>query len=380
MNRSRNLWSQEEDNTLRRLVEACEKDKVDWRLIASYLPGRNNKDCRKRWHYRVAATMNLGPWSQTEDELLKMGIHRHGTHWSRVAQVVGTRNGDQCFKRWNDVLDPAIDRSPWTRDEDRRLLLAIGEFGRAWKQIVDTYFPGRTGLDAKNRHRQLTRKRKREHRPSTKTKTIKQEPQQQQQVFTPAVQSPLPRLTPASSSPSLSAVGTPSIIIPSQQHIDPSPQNQQVHLHLHDQVLGRDDTGTERSLSTPPGLSSSYCWDMPVEGLFSPSLSIPTPTPATPYSSCSSLSTGTYEPSLSHFDGEQQYENRELSMHGLPVHYPYYIPAHERALSVQQHLDFLPSHAHTSSHPGMVVSSPFHAQGVLPAHHQPYTALDGIVM
>ncbi|GAM40805.1 DNA-binding protein [Talaromyces pinophilus] len=152
MNRSRNLWSVEEDTTLRRLVESCEKGKVDWRVIASYLPGRNNKDCRKRWHYRVSATMNLGPWAQSEDELLKMGIHRHGTHWSRVAQVVGTRNGDQCFKRWNDVLDPAIDRSPWTRDEDRILLLAIGEYGRAWKMIVDTYFPGRTGLDAKNRH------------------------------------------------------------------------------------------------------------------------------------------------------------------------------------------------------------------------------------
>lgn len=98
MNRSRNLWSVEEDNTLRRLVESCgklplfslwisypninsiiEKGKVDWRVIASYLPGRNNKDCRKRWHYRVSATMNLGPWSQGEDELLKMGIHRHGT-------------------------------------------------------------------------------------------------------------------------------------------------------------------------------------------------------------------------------------------------------------------------------------------------------------
>lgn len=59
---------------------------------------------------------------------------------------------EECFKRWNDVLDPAIDRSPWTREEDRLLLLAIGEYGRAWKMIVDTYFPGRTGLDAKNRY------------------------------------------------------------------------------------------------------------------------------------------------------------------------------------------------------------------------------------
>lgn len=36
------------------------------------------------------------------------------------------------------------------------LLIAIGKYGRAWKQIVDTCFPGRTGLDAKNRYFLLT--------------------------------------------------------------------------------------------------------------------------------------------------------------------------------------------------------------------------------
>ncbi|EEA18894.1 hypothetical protein TMatcc_010562 [Talaromyces marneffei ATCC 18224] len=400
MNRSRNLWSVEEDTTLRRLVESCEKGKVDWRVIASYLPGRNNKDCRKRWHYRVSATMNLGPWSQGEDELLKMGIHRHGPHWSRVAQVVGTRNGDQCFKRWNDVLDPAIDRSPWTREEDRLLLLAIGEYGRAWKMIVDTYFPGRTGLDAKNRHRQLTRKRKRESKPSTKTTktTIKKE-QQPQQQFT-SVQSPLPQLTPTSLSPALSAVGTPSIILQHQhqqqhQHIDVSPRNSEMHLHVHDRLVGGDDATTERSLSVPPASSSSY-WEVPLEGLFSPPL--PTATPETPYSSCSSISTSHYEGSLSSFKGEPQppYESGELLMHGVPaVPYPYYIPTpHERSLEIQPHLSYLPNHAHhphAHSHhgheenilglrPGMVMSPPFHGQGVFPVHHhQPY-ALDGIVM
>lgn len=57
----------------------------------------------------------------------------------------------ECFKRWNDVLNPSIDRSPWTKEEDRMLLLAIRKYGRSWKQVVDTHFPGRTGLDAKNR-------------------------------------------------------------------------------------------------------------------------------------------------------------------------------------------------------------------------------------
>lgn len=69
-----------------------------------------------------------------------------------LSSLNSTDMSEECFKRWNDVLDPAIDRSPWTREEDRILLIAIGEYGRAWKMIVDTYFPGRTGLDAKNRY------------------------------------------------------------------------------------------------------------------------------------------------------------------------------------------------------------------------------------
>lgn len=408
MNRSRNLWSVEEDNTLRRLVESCEKGKVDWRVIASYLPGRNNKDCRKRWHYRVSATMNLGPWSQSEDELLKMGIHRHGTHWSRVAQVVGTRNGDQCFKRWNDVLDPAIDRSPWTREEDRMLLIAIGEYGRAWKMIVDTYFPGRTGLDAKNRHRQLTRKRKRETKPSSRstTKTIKKEqpPTEQHQFI--SIQSPLPQLTPTSLSPTLSSVGTPSIMIPHQQlppapqHFDMSPRNPDMHHQLHVSHVS-DDAATERSLSIPPATSPSY-WEVPLDGMFHSPLH--SAQPETPYSSCSgssSLSTSHYEGSLSSFKPEPQYENGELLMHAIPatVPYHYYIPpTNERSIDVQSHLHFVPNHAHSHSNGHSpdehtlgfrqsvaVPPSPYHAQGMLPVHHhhhhhQQSYAVDGIVM
>ena len=31
--------------------------------------------------------------------------------------VMGSRNGDQCWKRWYNSLDPRIDKSPWITDE-----------------------------------------------------------------------------------------------------------------------------------------------------------------------------------------------------------------------------------------------------------------------
>ena len=52
-----------------------------------------------------------------EDEKLREAVELYGARWSKIAEAVGTRNGDQCWKRWYDCLDPRIDKSPWTADE-----------------------------------------------------------------------------------------------------------------------------------------------------------------------------------------------------------------------------------------------------------------------
>ena len=57
----------------------------------------------------------------------------------------------ECAKRWTDTLNPAIDRTTWTAAQDDLLIRAVNEHGKVWTKIVKTYFPGRTGLAAKNR-------------------------------------------------------------------------------------------------------------------------------------------------------------------------------------------------------------------------------------
>jgi hypothetical protein len=52
-----------------------------------------------------------------EDEKLREAVELYGARWSKIAEMVGTRNGDQCWKRWYDCLDPRIDKSPWTAEE-----------------------------------------------------------------------------------------------------------------------------------------------------------------------------------------------------------------------------------------------------------------------
>jgi len=128
-----------------------------WHSIARHVPGRTNKDCRKRWCATMASIVSKGGWSSEEDRKLLDAVEKHGMKWSVVASLVETRNSGQCAKRWQDTLNPAIDRSAWSADEDAKLLDAVENMGTCWTSIVKSYFPGRTALAAKNRYSHLNR-------------------------------------------------------------------------------------------------------------------------------------------------------------------------------------------------------------------------------
>lgn len=65
----------------------------------------------------MSSSINTGTWSPAEDEWLKEAVSKYGTRWVVVAAEVGTRNGEQCAKRWNENLNPELDHSPWTPEE-----------------------------------------------------------------------------------------------------------------------------------------------------------------------------------------------------------------------------------------------------------------------
>ncbi|KAF4596112.1 hypothetical protein EYR40_008203 [Pleurotus pulmonarius] len=161
MCRERRSWTEEEDDLLRNAVKKEDPDgnpPSKWHQIAKHVPNRTNKDCRKRWFAKMASIVSKGGWSTDEDERLIEAVRKHGTsRWSLVAAMVQTRNNDQCAKRWSDTLNPDIDRTVWSPEEDAQLLDAVQTMGKSWTKIVKTYFPGRTGLSAKNRYSRIMR-------------------------------------------------------------------------------------------------------------------------------------------------------------------------------------------------------------------------------
>ncbi|KAK4165467.1 Homeodomain-like protein [Cladorrhinum sp. PSN259] len=158
--RGRKRWTEEEDAILydEANKQSSNGSVRDWNKIATKLPGRTNKDCRKRWVNKVCGGLKKGLWDREEDQRLQAAVEKHGLKWPLVAAEVGFRSPDQCAKRWQYGLDPRLKHREWTQDEDDLLLSLAQLHGRQWKAFQQKHYPTRSRIDLKNRYTILMRR------------------------------------------------------------------------------------------------------------------------------------------------------------------------------------------------------------------------------
>ncbi|RYP27090.1 hypothetical protein DL768_011337 [Monosporascus sp. mg162] len=88
-------WTEDEDRILHEEVmaqcttSASDGNVNDWNRVAAKLPGRSNKDCRKRWVNKVRGSLKQGMWSEDEDDRLLRAVRKHGQKYASLSKKRG---------------------------------------------------------------------------------------------------------------------------------------------------------------------------------------------------------------------------------------------------------------------------------------------------
>ncbi|OHT13111.1 Myb-like DNA-binding domain containing protein [Tritrichomonas foetus] len=82
-------FSQEEDQKLASLVNQFGEN--SWNVIASFMDGRNIRQCRERWRHHLSPSVSNAPWSTLEDYILDQKYAEYGPQWKRIAEFFPNR-------------------------------------------------------------------------------------------------------------------------------------------------------------------------------------------------------------------------------------------------------------------------------------------------
>lgn len=102
--------------------------------------------------------------------LLKQGVNK----WTTIADRIPGRTAKQCRERWNNHLDPAVNKGEWTPSEDKIIIDGHFQYGNRWS-VIAKLLPGRTENAVKIRWKSLDRKERKKNRLMLKEQLKKQE-------------------------------------------------------------------------------------------------------------------------------------------------------------------------------------------------------------
>lgn len=106
---------------------------------------------------KVKAKRNA--FTPKEDEKLKMLVENCGKklNWRTISFDMEGRTPRQCRERYVNYLDPKIQHTNFSPEEDQIILNQYSLLGNKW-QAISEYLPGRTANSIRNRYFYLHRK------------------------------------------------------------------------------------------------------------------------------------------------------------------------------------------------------------------------------
>ena len=95
-------------------------------------------------------TNNKGPWTEQEDKKLIELVEKFGAEkWAYISKYFTDRIGKQCRERWFNHLNPSVNKTSWSEEEEWILFIQHQKLGNKWSQLCK-FLPGRTDNTIKN--------------------------------------------------------------------------------------------------------------------------------------------------------------------------------------------------------------------------------------
>lgn len=137
-------------------------DLSDFNEIAKTVCRSPRKCMNKLMEIQVSGTLRSGVWGPDEDLLLKQMLTEGKKKWGVIASAINqqfhkglkVRTGKQCKERWNNHINPLIDRGDWTALDDLHLLESHKKLGNRWS-VIAKELKNRTDSSIKNRIKSL---------------------------------------------------------------------------------------------------------------------------------------------------------------------------------------------------------------------------------
>lgn len=133
----RGKWTKQEDRELIEAVRVC--GNKNWQQVAHCLKDRTGQQCLHRWQKTLSPDIRKGRWSPLEDMMLTLSVKAYGENlsWVKVQTQIPGRTDVQCRERWVNILNPGLNVGPWTEEEDEKLRQHVEAHGAGkWAEIA----------------------------------------------------------------------------------------------------------------------------------------------------------------------------------------------------------------------------------------------------
>ncbi|KAI0688546.1 hypothetical protein BC835DRAFT_1284480, partial [Cytidiella melzeri] len=154
--RKAHVWTPEADMRLLDAVKIYGTE--SWAQVARQVSeDATSAQCQNRYLRTLDPGIKRAPWSTEDDALLRKAVDVFGRSWMDICTWVPGRNNEQCRERWQEI-EKLSEMNIWTAEQDQALLDAYESVGGSrWKDI--SKIMGRTTGVCRHRYQLLTKRK-----------------------------------------------------------------------------------------------------------------------------------------------------------------------------------------------------------------------------